>query len=104
MLVEKPQQGWRTEFDQSKDEAVIRVHRQQVAPLRNDGELVNQSLEFRDQMGGNENRAAVRITRLISADDRLDEFAPHNGVQPGSRFIQHLMVVVLPAPLRPKKP
>ncbi len=42
----------------------VGFHRQQFAPLLDDGEFVNQPLEFRDQMRGNENRPAARDRRI----------------------------------------
>ena len=67
----------------------VGLHRQNGAPLFDDGEFVNQSLELRDEVGGDKHRAIFRIARLVGADDRLDEFAADDGVQPGSRLVQH---------------
>jgi hypothetical protein len=59
------------------------------AALLDDGEFVNQALEFGNQMRGDKNRAAAGIAGLIRADDGLDEFAADNRVEAAGRLVQH---------------
>ena len=67
----------------------VGFHRQQIAALLDDGEFVNQTLEFRDQMRGDKYRAAAGIAGLIRANDGLDEFAADNRVEAARRLVQH---------------
>src|SRR5204863_2090289 len=53
-----------------------------------DGELVNQSFEFRNQMRRDQNGALARIAFLVSANDRFNELAADYRIQTGSRLIQ----------------
>src|SRR5207249_7475744 len=57
-----------------------------------DRELVNQSLEFSDEVGGNQDRALAGNPFLVRADHRLDELAANDGVQARRRFIEHQQI------------
>src|SRR5678815_3526748 len=66
----------------------IGVERQDLAPLFDDRELVDQSFEFRDQMRGHKHRAASRIAFLIGTDDGLNEFAADDRIEARCRLVE----------------
>ena len=39
-------------------------------------------------MGGDEHRPPLRVSILIGADHRFDEFAPDDGIEAGRRFVE----------------
>src|SRR5712664_1163200 len=54
--------------------------------------IIDQSLEFGDEVSGDKNRAVARIALLVGADHRLDELTADDGVQARRRFVEHQQV------------
>src|SRR5439155_17507761 len=49
---------------------------------------VDQSLEFGDEVRGDENRPLPRGAFLVGANHGLNELAPDNGIEARSRFVE----------------
>jgi hypothetical protein len=60
-----------------------------VAAGVHDREVLDQALEFGDQVGRDEHGALARIALLVGADHGLDELAAHDRVEAGGRLVEH---------------
>src|ERR1017187_4114514 len=66
----------------------VRPKRHGLAPVVDDGELINQSLELTDQVGRDKHRAVARISFLVGPNHCLDELAADDWVQARGRLVQ----------------
>ena len=71
---------------------LVGFERQHGAAAIDDRELIDQSLEFGDEVGGDKNRAVARISFLVGADHRLNELTADDGIQTRRRLVQHQQV------------
>ena len=66
----------------------IGLERQDLASAIDDRELVDEALEFRDEVRGHEYGAPFRGTVLVGTDHRLNELSAHDRIQPGRRLVE----------------
>ena len=66
----------------------IRGRRQHLPALVDDGELVDEPLEFADQMRRDKNGAAGGRGILVCPDDRFDELAANDGIEARGRLVE----------------
>src|SRR5438045_8630037 len=72
--------------------STVSFKRQHGNALVDDGEFVDQSLEFGDEVSRDQNGTIAGIAFLVCADHRLNEFATHDGVEARSGCVQHEQV------------
>src|ERR1700686_1309722 len=67
----------------------VGIEREHRGAVVDDGEFVDETLEFGDEVRGNQNGAIAEIAVLVGADDGLDKLAAHDGVEAGGGLMEN---------------